>query len=85
MPSGKTLWLCEEHQHKSRVTVLEEDDWELPEHPEEPSVLEYKLLTKLKEIADGVEEKAVAEETGKLSLFAMYLNMIDLHPDYSCS
>ena len=63
MPSGKTLWLCEEHQHKSRVTVLE-DDWEFPEHVEEPSVLEYKLLTKLEEIAKGVEEKTVADETG---------------------
>ena len=64
MPSGKVLWLCEEHRKKSRVTVLEEDDWEAPEYTVEPSSQEYALLEKLKAISEGAAEKADAEETG---------------------
>ena len=64
MPSGKVLWLCEEHQKKSRVTVLEEDDWEAPEFTAEPSAQEYALLEKLKAISEGAADKVDAEETG---------------------
>ncbi len=65
MPSGKTLWLCNEHAKMSRVMVLDQDDWDVTDQPAEGAVsLEFTLLAKLKEIVEGVKVKE-AENANK--------------------
>lgn len=62
MPSGKHLWLCEEHQQLPRVMVVSDRETETPSSEAgDPESEDDLLLRALRTIQ---EEKRAAEEEG---------------------